>query len=686
MAKDLLLEIGVEEMPSAYMPGAISNLQELAEERLQEARLSWQQLKVYATPRRLVLYVEQLAESQPDSQLENRGPKKQMAFDENGNPTKACQGFARGQGIAVEELQVREVGGIEYVFAVKNLVGQPAQQVLPAILAELITALPFPKSMRWGYFHTRFPRPIRWLVALFGDQVIPLQIENLVSGRTSWGHRFLVREPFEIADPKDYMQQMASHYVVLDQEMRRDMIWQQVQEAAAQVGGVPMENPDLLEEINYLLEYPTAFTGRFSESYLQVPPEVLTTSMTAHQRYFPVYDQEGELMPAFIAVRNGDGKHLDTVRAGNERVLRARLEDALFFWNEDNKKPLEDFNQGLPDVLFQERLGSLQRKVQRVIAIALYLSQETGWGDPELVKRAAWLSKADLLSSMVYEFPELQGIMGRYYARNSGEDPQVAEAIFEHYLPRFAGDHLPESDIGVLLSLAEKIHNLMGCFCIGIKPTGSQDPYALRRQALGVVHILLERGLNIDLRQVLSQAYREFAEAEPDLDEDAAVREVLDFVWQRLKGVLADHSFTYDVIESVMAVPTGHLQDIYTRIQVVQEFKTTDKFDDFMVVFNRSHNLSKKWDQEKVEVNALADSSEQELYQQFLMVRSRVTVPANYQDILRDLADLRPYLDRFFEAVMVMVDDKKLKENRLSLLRGIAELCRQVADFSKIVQ
>jgi glycyl-tRNA synthetase beta chain len=276
--------------------------------------------------------------------------------------------------------------------------------------------------------------------------------------------------------------------------------------------------------------------------------------------------------------------------------------------------------------------------------------------------------------------------MGRYYARNSGEDPQVAEAIFEHYLPRFAGDHLPESDIGVLLSLAEKIHNLMGCFCIGIKPTGSQDPYALRRQALGVVHILLERGLNIDLRQVLSQAYREFAEAEPDLDEDAAVREVLDFVWQRLKGVLADHSFTYDVIESVMAVPTGHLQDIYTRIQVVQEFKTTDKFDDFMVVFNRSHNLSKKWDQEKVEVNALADSSEQELYQQFLMVRSRVTVPANYQDILRDLADLRPYLDRFFEAVMVMVDDKKLKENRLSLLRGIAELCRQVADFSKIVQ
>jgi glycyl-tRNA synthetase beta chain len=686
MAKDLLLEIGVEEMPSAYMPGAVSNLQELAEERLNEARLSWQQLKVYATPRRLILYVEQLAESQPDSQLENRGPKKQMAFDEDGNPTKACQGFARGQGVVVEDLQVREVGGIEYVFAVKDLVGQPAQQVLPAILAGLITALPFPKSMRWGYFHTRFPRPIRWLVALFGDQVIPLQIENIVSGRTTWGHRFLVTEPFDIADPEDYIRQMTSHHVVLDQDMRRDMIWQQVKEAAAQVGGVPMENSDLLEEINYLLEYPTAFAGSFSESYLQVPPEVLTTSMIAHQRYFPVYDQEGKLMPAFIAVRNGDRKHLDNVRAGNERVLRARLEDALFFWNEDNKKPLEDFNQGLPEVLFQERLGSLQRKVQRVATIALYLCQETGWGDPELVKRAAWLSKADLLSSMVYEFPELQGIMGRYYAGNSGEDPQVAEAIFEHYLPRFAGDRLPQSDIGVLLSLAEKIHNLMGCFCIGIKPTGSQDPYALRRQALGVVHILLERGSNIDLRQVLSQAYREFVEVEPDLDEDAAVSEVLDFVWQRLKGVLADHSFTYDVIESVLATPTGHLQDVYTRVQEVQEFKTTDKFDDFMVVFNRSHNLSKKWDQVEVQVDVLEDSSEQELYQQFLAVRSRVIAAANYTDILMDLAGLRPHLDRFFEAVMVMVDDKKLKENRLSLLRGIAELCRQVADFSKIVQ
>ena len=686
MAKDLLLEIGVEEMPSAYMPGAISNLQELAEERLQEARLSWQQLKVYATPRRLVLYVEQLAESQPDSQLENRGPKKQMAFDENGNPTKACQGFARGQGVAVEELEIREVGGVEYVFAVKNLVGKPAQQVLPDILAGLITALPFPKSMRWGYFHTRFPRPIRWLVALFGDQIIPMQIENLVSGRTTWGHRFLGRESIDIADAGDYMQKMALHYVVLDQEMRRDMIWQQVQEAAAQVGGVPMENPDLLEEINYLLEYPTAFTGSFSESYLQVPEEVLTTSMIAHQRYFPVYDRPGQLMPAFIGVRNGDGEHLDTVRAGNERVLRARLEDALFFWNEDNKKPLEDFNQGLPEVLFQERLGSLQRKVQRVTAIALYLCQETGWGDPELVKRAAWLSKADLLSSMVYEFPELQGIMGRYYARNSGEDPQVAEAIFEHYLPRFAGDQLPQSDIGALLSLAEKLHNLVGCFCIGIKPTGSQDPYALRRQALGVVHILLERESNIDLEQVLRQTYREFAEVGPDLDEDAAVREVLDFIWQRLKGVLADHSFTYDVIESVMAVPTGHLLDVYTRVQKVQEFKTTDRFDDFMVVFNRSHNLSKKWEQVEVQVDALEDNTEQELYQQFLAVRSRVMVPTNYYDMLTDLASLRPYLDRFFEAVMVMVDDKRLKENRLSLLRGIAELCRQVADFSKIVQ
>lgn len=685
MAKDLLLEIGVEEMPSAYMPGAVSDLQDLAQQRLSEARLTWQQLKVYATPRRLVLYVDQLAEEQEDTQIENRGPKKQMAFDENGKPTKACRGFARGQGVAVEELEVREVGGIEYIFAVKNLVGQPSEQVLPEFLAGLIISLSFPKSMRWGYSHTRFPRPIRWLVGLFGDQMVPFQIENLASGRSTWGHRFLAPDPFDIATPEDYLRQMESHYVVLDQEVRRDLIWKQVQKAAAEVGGIPMENSVLLEEINYLVEYPTAFAGKFSESYLEVPPEVLTTSMIAHQRYFPVYDKEGQLMPAFIAVRNGSQEHLSTVRAGNERVLRARLEDALFFWNEDNKKPLEAFNQGLPEVLFQERLGSLECKVHRLTEIALFLCQETGLGNPDMVKRAAWLSKADLLSSMVYEFPELQGIMGRYYARNSGEDSQVAEAIFEHYLPRFAGDQLPQSEIGILLSLAEKVHNLMGCFCIGIKPTGSQDPYALRRQALGLVHILMERKLNINLQKVFSQAYQIFSEAEPDLDEDAAVRELLDFVLQRMKGVLIDQKFTYDVIESVMARPTGFLQDIYARVQVVQELKTLDQFEDLMVVFNRSHNLSKKWNQTAVQMNVLEDSSEQELYQQFLAVQSEA-VPVNYKSLLIDIASLRPYLDRFFEAVMVMVDDQKIKENRLSLLRGIAELCRQVADFSKIVQ
>lgn len=686
MAKDLLLEIGVEEMPSAYMPGAVRDLQELAQQRLGEARLQWEQLDVYATPRRLVLYVKQLAEQQSDAIIENRGPKKQMAFDEQGNPTKACQGFARGQGVKVEDLQIKEVNGIEYVFAVKNLTGQPAGQVLPDLLTGLITSMPFPKSMRWGYYHTRFARPIRWLVALFDDQVIPIEIENLTSGRTTWGHRFLATEPLTIADPQDYMRQMESHYVVLNQQVRREMIWKQVLEAAAQAGGVPMENPDLLEEINYLVEYPTAFTGRFSESYLQVPPEVLTTTMIANQRYFPVYDESGHLMPAFVAVRNGGQDHLHNVQAGNERVLRARLEDALFFWNEDNKKPLEAFNQGLPQVLFQERLGSLERKVQRVEAIALNLCQDTGLGKPELVKRAAQLSKSDLLSSMVYEFPELQGIMGRYYAQNSGEDPQVAQAIFEHYLPRFAGDQLPQSDVGIVLSLAEKIHNLMGCFCIGIKPTGSQDPYALCRQALGLVHIIMEHQLNIDLQRVFGEAYRQFSEVQPDVDEETAVQELLDFVLQRMKGVLAEQKFSYDVIDSVMAKTTGYLQDIYTRAQVVQELKKSPQFEDLMVVFNRSHNLSKKWEQTTVQTGVLEDDSEKELYQQLAAVRSRLTDPIDYQELIKDLTGLRPYLDRFFEAVMVMVENEKLKENRLSLLRSIAVLCQQVADFSKIVQ
>lgn len=689
MAQDLLLEIGVEEIPSAYLPGAVRELRGLAERRFEEERLAFDQLNVYATPRRLVLYVKELAELQSDTVIENRGPKKEAAFDEHGRPTKACQGFARGQGIAVEDLQIREFGGIDYVFAVKKMIGQKTMDVLPDLLTGLIHSLPFPKSMRWGYYHTRFARPIRWILVLFGNQPVPLQIENIVSSPTTRGHRFLSQGPLQIDHPAHYFDVLASHYVILDQTQRQNLIWEQVKQAAAEAGGIPMENPDLLEEVTYLLEYPTAFAGRFSESYLQVPPEVLTTSMIEHQRYFPVHDSHGRLLPVFIGVRNGVSEHLDTVRSGNERVLRARLEDALFFWNEDNKKPLESFNDGLPQVLFQQRLGSLEDKIKRVEHIAADLCRQTRLGNPAQVKRAALLSKADLLSSMVYEFPELQGIMGRYYALNSGEDQVVAQAIYEHYLPRFAGDELPQSDAGVLLSLAEKIHNLVGCFCIGIKPTGSQDPYALRRQALGVVHILLEKELDLDLEHVFADAYRNFAAIAPDRDESSTVQELLDFVLQRMKGVLADQRISYDVIDAVFAQPGSRLIDIYQRVQVVQRFKHHQAFEDFMVVFNRCYNLSKKWQPVEVKAEVLADDSERDLYRQYLQVKTRsgqALKDNRYQEVLLDLSALRPSLDRFFESVMVMADEEDLRSARLSLLRAIAELCQSIADFSKIVQ
>lgn len=689
MARDLLLEIGVEELPSAYLPGVVRDMQDLAEKRLTEARLHFDKLDIYATPRRLVMSVKQLSELQDDTVIENRGPKKEMAFDQSGQPTKACQGFARGQGVAVEELQVREVSGVEYVFAVKNITGQESIAVLPEILTALMTSLPFPKSMRWGYFHTRFARPVRWILALFGDQVIPLQIENIVSGSVTYGHRFLSQGSLNINRPDDYFKALAANYVVLDQQQRQEMIWEQVQKVAADAGGKAMENEDLLEEITYLVEYPTAFTGRFSESYLQVPPEVLTTSMIEHQRYFPVYDQNGRLLPVFVGVRNGVSDHLETVRAGNERVLKARLEDALFFWNEDNKKPLEDLNQGLPNVLFQEKLGSLEQKVRRLEEIALYLSQVTSLGQPDLVKRAAWLSKADLLSSMVYEFPELQGIMGRYYAVQSGETKEVAQAIFEHYLPRFAGDMLPTSDLGVVISLAEKLHNLVGCFSIGIKPTGSQDPYALRRQALGIVHILLDRDLDLDLKAAVAAAYDSFAAIDPDLNKEDTVRELFDFILQRMKGVLSDQKYSYDVIDAVLAQPSSRLTDIYRLVQVIKEFKEDDKFEDLMVVFNRSYNLSKKWDKNEIDPHVLVDESEKELYKQLLALQSvneHAFNEGRYHDCLINISLMRTQLDRFFEAVMVMVDDEQLKSSRLGILKSIAELCYRIADFSKIVQ
>lgn len=688
MARDFILEIGVEEIPSAYMGKALADLASIAARHWQDGRLAYQGVRCYGTPRRLVLFVEGLQERQEDAHIENRGPKRKAAFDSEGNPSRAGLGFARSQGLDFAELEIREVGGVEYLFAVKREPGKATVEILPAMLADIIHSLSFPKSMRWGYYSTRFARPIRWIMALFGNEVLSLTIDNITSDRISYGHRFLSAGPIEVPDTEAYFQLMEKNFVMVDPVERRECIRQQVVEVAERAGGTPLQNEELLEEVTYLVEYPTAFFGNFSPSYLEVPPEVLTTTMIEHQRYFPVHGRDGKLLPGFIGVRNGTDHALDLVVAGNERVIKARLEDALFFWKEDIRKSLEDLVPGLRDVLFHERLGSLMDKVERLHKLAVLLGEETGLSTPEHLKRAAWLCKADLLSNMVYEFPELQGTMGRYYAIHSGEEAEVSGAIYEHYLPRFSGDSLPQSDTGILLSLAEKIDNLASCFAIGIKPTGSQDPYALRRQAIGLVNIVLEQQLQLDLGAILKAAY-DHLEVKTDLSREETTGEVLDFILQRMRGVLSERGYAYDVVDAVFARASFDLGDLYQRVSVVQDFKHSPHYNDFMVVFNRANNLSRKWDEESVDAGVLVDDSEKELWRAYNLIRfdvHRAIHERDYLQALETLAGLRSRVDEFFAAVMVMVDDEALRATRLGLLKAIANLCHMMADFGRLVE
>ncbi|HZK43820.1 MAG TPA: glycine--tRNA ligase subunit beta [Syntrophomonadaceae bacterium] len=688
MVKDLLLEIGVEELPSGYMAGAIKDLKKNLVAKFEDKRLVYGKIDVYGTPRRLVIHVENLSETQTDAVIENRGPKKEIAYDAQGQPSKAGLGFARGQGVAFEDLEIRELAGAQYLFVSKTEKGEKTINLLPNIMTDLITELSFPKSMRWGNYTLRFARPIRWILALYGNELLNFTIENLNSSNYTYGHRFLSSGSLKVQDINSYFQLLNDNYVILDQNKRKELIWQQIKEVADKVDGSPMENESLLEEVTYLVEYPTAFYGSFSTSYLDVPVEVLTTSMIEHQRYFPVFNQKGELLNGFIGVRNGTDYNLDVVKAGNERVLKARLEDALFFWNEDTKLPLNNLTEKLDDVLFHEKLGSLLEKVKRLEKIALYIGEQNQLSTPSKITQAALLCKADLVSNMVNEFPELQGVMGRYYAIKSGEDEEVAEAILEHYLPRFAGDVMPQTDTGKVLSLAEKIDNMVGSFAIGIKPTGSQDPYALRRQAMGLVNLILETEIQLDIPAILGKAYQTFDNITLINNQEKTVDEVYDFILQRFRGVMLERNISYDVIDAVLAVPSNNINILVEKSKILTEFKNSAGFEDFMVVFNRSYNLSKKWNQTDFDENLLVDPSEISLHKAFAERKDRVIGlfdSGDYLAALNIIIQLRPYIDEFFDAVMVMVDDENLKSARLSLLKCIADLCMNFADFNKIV-
>jgi len=688
---DFLLEVGTEEMPARFLDPALEQLQELAGRMLAENRLAHGEIRVYGTPRRLALYVRDLARVQDALVQEVKGPAVKVAFNQDGEPTRAALGFARSQGVDIKDLVVKNVGPVEYVFAVKRLEGRPAAEVLAELCPALIGGLHFPKPMRWGDLDVRFARPIRWLVALHGEEIVPFGFAGLTAGRETRGHRFLCPGPVPLAAAAEYADVMKKSFVLVDPAERRRVIWRQVEELAARAGGLVEPDEELLSEVANLVEYPTALCGSFDPEYLKLPVEVLVTPMREHQRYFPVRNKEGGLLPRFIAVRNGTEEHLDIVRAGNEKVLRARLADAAFFWREDLATPLSERVEALKKVVWQESLGTVYEKTERLTALSRYLAGalNADRDQTDCVLRAARLAKADLVTSMVYEFTELQGVMGRAYALENGEHPAVAQAIFEHYLPRFAGDQLPATLPGRVLSLADKIDTLTGCFAIGIQPTGSQDPYALRRQALGICHIVLDGELVLSLREMVSRAYSGFAgRVKLTLDEEKVAEELTGFFAGRMRGILAEKGLPYDVVEAVLAAGVDDLLGVWQRAQALETFRLTPQFEAVLTAYNRANNLSRKYPQATVDPATLVHPAEKNLYACLTAARSAVEnrlAARDYRGALASLTTLVAPVDAFFEAVMVMVEDERVRNNRLGLLRMVVELTAPLADLSKIV-
>ena len=684
MAKDLLLEIGTEEVPAHVMPGVLAQLKERAEKAFQENRIAFASVRTLGTPRRMALLVKDLAEKQADVTSENRGPSVKIAFDADGKPTKAAQGFARGQHVAPEDLVEKD----GYVYAVVHETGKETAELLKTLLPELICALSFPNNMRWGSLEFKFIRPIRWLVALFDSEVIPFEVANVTSGRVSRGHRFLSQGDFSIAKADDYEKDCEAQYIIVDPEKRKAMIRAQIEAVAKENGGRAEITDDLLEEVLYLVEYPTALCGRFEEKYLQLPPEAVITPMRDHQRYFPVKDDAGKLLPLFITVRNGGKEYLETVQHGNERVLRARLADAQFFFDEDRKKSLEEHRDKLKTVVFQQGLGTMYEKTERLAQLADFIADEIGADEKahKHARRAALLSKADLVTGMVTEFTELQGIMGREYAKLDGECEKVAVAIDEHYMPRFAGDAQPQTTAGRIVSTADKIDTIVGTFHLGKIPTGSQDPFALRRQALGLVHMVIEAKYHLSISRLVAKAMDLYGITEAE--ERAKMQaDVAEFLRLRLRNVLEAEQIRYDAADAVL----GDVDDIYNvllRARAVTAFTGQKDAARSMQAFVRVANIARKNAAETIYPERFHMAEEKALYQAYTSTKSAVESLVSGEDFegaIDALTELVAPIDAFFDNVMVMDKDETIRENRLALLRSVDAVIRDVADFTKIV-
>lgn len=682
MAKDLLFEIGAEEIPAGFMPNILGQLKQLAETKLNDAHLPFESIETYGTPRRLALIVKGLADASAEISERHKGPSASIAYDADGNATKAAIGFARGKGLDVADLVVED----GYIYAETKTAGVPSKDIVSEMLPQLITGLNFPKSMHWGDLDAKFVRPVRWLVALLDEEVIPVEFATVQSGNVTRGHRFLGADEITIKNAASYVDTLKENFVMVDQDARRELISKQLHDMAASKNASIVWDDDLLEEINYLVEWPTALCGGFEESYLALPDAAIITPMKDHQRYFPLVGQDGKLLPIFLTVRNGSDHSIEVVQAGNERVLRARLDDAKFFFNEDRKKPLIDRQDGLTKIVFQEGLGNLADKTERLLKLGRVFGEECGLHEDATVvlERATELAKTDLTTGMVTEFTELQGVMGKEYALLDGEFPEVAEAIFEQYLPRFAGDVLPQTEAGKVLSIIDKVDNIVATFSRGLIPTGSQDPYALRRQTIGILNILLGSEWNISLRPIF-KASMELLNVAADKQEEL-LSQVEEFFTLRLKNIFLDREVPHHVIDLLLSNNELSVADAEGLVNALLANRIDENVE-LVQAYTRMYNLVKDVEYTGVNSDLLKEDAEKALFEAASKA-SEASLAAweagDYAAVVAVPATLVPTINQFFEDVMVMDKDEAIKANRLQLVRLAYSVMAIIGDISAL--
>lgn len=694
--QNLLFELGSEELPPKTLLKLRNALTDGIIAGLNEAELSFSNVKSYAAPRRLAVFIENLAQMQADKTVQKRGPAVQAAFQADGSPTKAALAFAQSCGVEFDQLERLKTDKGEWLACTQTIAGQTAQQLVPEIIRKSIANLPIAKRMRWGSFATEFVRPVHWAVLLYGDEIIETEILGLQTGNQSHGHRFHAPQTITIDKPENYAQILFSQgKVIADFEARKNQIRADAEKAASAVNGIAHIEDDLLDEVTALNEFPVPITGHFDERFLALPAEVLITTMQENQKYFPVKNTDGSLRPYFITFSNIESKNPVSIQNGNERVVTPRLSDAEFFWKQDRRYSLADFAPRLETIVFQEKLGTVAQKVERLVKLAEYIAPKIN-ADVELAKRAAFLAKNDLMTEMVGEFGNLQGIMGRYYALADGENPTVAQAIEEHYLPKQAGGAIPASDIGCIVALADKIDTITGIFAVGLIPTGDKDPYALRRAALGVLRILIENNININLAELVKFSYFQNAKAilaplltGTTVPQPSGYDEpITNFIMERLKGYCLDKGFTADEFEAVLAVNPAEPLDFMQRLQAVKAFRQLPEAESLSAANKRILNILKKSESPAAQtVGKLVEPVEIELLE--LAQKSADDIKPllekrDYQATLNRLAELKQPVDVFFDGVMVNCEDLELRANRLALLNFLSEQFLTCADISKL--